>query len=172
MRILLLLLSAGSLLPAQWGFFRSDPRIETLALHDAAPAEMDEKRVLVMRFRSDQQGEPAPPDFAPYISDALAAWLIAVDVAVPREPTSAGIEAARILGFDYLVRGRTELYYQGGEHGLKARVWAELIDLSEEPAVIVWQGRKTASWVRRKPPHDCLLYLASDFVADWLWEKH
>lgn len=172
MRFLTLLLCATVAAPAQWNFLGSDPQIETLALHDAGPADMDQKRVLVMRFPTQQQGAPAPPDFAPYLSDALSAWLIAVDVAVPSEPTSAGLKAARTLGFDYVVRGRTEIYYQGGANALKAQVWAELVDLSTEPGEIVWQGRKTAVWKRRKPPEECLLYLASDFVANWLWEKH
>ncbi len=172
MRLLALLIGFAAADPALWNFLGSDPKINTLALHDAGPAEMDQKRVLVMRFPSEQQGTPAPPDFALYLRDALAAWLIAVDVSVPSEPSSAGLEAARILGFDYVVRGRTEVFYQGGANALKAQVWAELIDLSTEPAEIVWQGRKTAIWKRRKPPEECLLYLASDFVADWLWEKH
>lgn len=172
MRLLFLLLSAAAVLPAQWNVLRSDPKIETLAMHDAGPADMDEKRVLVLPFESDQMGEPPPPDLAPHFSDALAAWLIAADVVVPRAPTAAGPDAARILGFDFLVRGRTEVYYQGGSAALKTRVWVELIDLSQDPGEIVWQGRKTARWARRKPPSDCLLYLASDFVADWLWEKH
>lgn len=172
MRILLLGLCCVSLLPAQWGFLRSDPKIETLTLHDDGPAEMDVQRILVLHFASEQRGEPKPPELAPYFADALRAWLVAADISVPTAPTTAGIREARILGFDFLVRGRTEVFYQGGENALKVRVFSELLDLSESPARIVWQGRKTARWSRRKPPAECLLYVASDFVADWLWEKH
>ncbi|MBI1353580.1 MAG: hypothetical protein GC160_04485 [Acidobacteria bacterium] len=174
-RILLRLVAAlafAAPLPAQFGFLHSDPRIETLSLHDDGPAEMDERRILVLPFDVLQAGEPAPPAFAPHLSDALAAWLVAADVVVPRSHTIAGVDAARALGFDFLVRGRMELYYQGGASALRTRISAELVDLREEPTVILWQGRKTARWRRRLPPEECLLYLASDFVADWLREKH
>ena len=167
-----LLLVSAALLPAQWKLLRSDPKIETLALHDAGPSKLDRRRILVLPFETPQPGAPPPPAFAPHLGDALAAWLVAADVVVPSAPTVAGVEAARALGFDYLVRGRLELYYQGGPNALRARVSAELIDLSEEPAAVRWRGRKTARWARRLPPEECLLYLASDFVADWLHEEH
>jgi hypothetical protein len=153
-------------------FVGSDPKIDTLVLHDAGPAEMDQRRILILPFESDQTLEPAPPDFAPHLKDALGAWLAAAEATVPFQPTTAGVAAARAAGFDFLVRGRTELYYQGGRQALKIRIRAELLDLTRRPAEVVWRGRKTAAWSRRKPPEDCLLYLASDFVADWLWEKH
>ncbi len=111
MRLLFLLLVAA---PAGAQFFQgSDPKIETVVMHAGDLADMDQKRILVLPFESEQAGEPIPPDFARHLRDALGAWLVATEATVPFEPTTAGVAATRAAGFDFLVRGRTELFYQG-----------------------------------------------------------
>lgn len=140
------------------GFRRRDPRIRTQVFQQADAIELAGRAIGIRPFEIRQAGEPAPPDFAPYLGRALT-W------AFPDSVVELGPRPA--AGAEVLVQGRVDLFHRMGAQGLRAAISVVVYDVSQGQEFMLWNGVKKADWIRRFPTDDCLLRLADDFVSTW-----
>ena len=154
-------LARAGVLESMPGFRRKDPRIRTLTYRHADAIRPAGRPFVVQRFTSDQAGRPAPPDFAPFVSRALA-WAFPQS-AVFQEPRPDNGPKIRI-------QGRIDLFHRFGSQGLRVEISACVLEVSCDEETVLWLGAKKADWIRRYSTDDCLLLLADDFVATWTAE--
>ena len=169
MRFLIALLlvqcaQGGDLLP----FFKSgDPRIRSLETYIVEPIDLDGARIAVFPFQIDQAGQPAPPNPAPLLVEALHSHLPETAVlSFPNRPPEI-FSAARGRA-DLAVDGRAHRIYRRSGGGFLADVTVRLFDIRDATPVLLWNGRKRIQWRERHPADECLLFLAEQIVFDWL----
>jgi hypothetical protein len=140
------------------GYRRKDPRIRTQTYRQADAIRLEERTIGIRPFEIPQAGKPVPPDFAPFLGQALT-WAFP-DSVVDLDPGSAG-------EVEVLIEGRMDLFHRVGAQGLRVAVSVVVYDVSAGEPFVLWHGAKKADWIRRFSTDDCLLALADDFVATW-----
>lgn len=184
--VLMLLLGLpgmGSPLRAASWFKRGDPAITTFLYVYRPHLLLFDRKLGIYPFVILQGGEPAPPEFAPLLAQALLQEGSAASVTyVPAAPwdqtpvwEAGGWNEARRLaaiaadgrqrGFDFVVMGRVDSFFRTAAQGLVAKVTIWLI--STEDGRVVWYGAKKAEWLRRFSLEEHVIRLAWSFATDW-----
>jgi hypothetical protein len=165
------------------GFKRGDPAITTFLFVYRPHLLLFDRKLGIYPFVILQRGEPAPPEFAPLLAQALLQEGSASAVTyVPTAPwddtpvweAERWTEARRLAavaadgrqrGFDFVVMGRIDSLFRTAAQGLVAKVTIWLI--STHDGSVAWHGLKKAEWLRRFSLEDCVIRLAWSFAVDW-----
>lgn len=164
------------------GFKKADPQIRSVESYLTVPIYLEEERICIFPFATNQGGAPPAPDFVPAFVEAVNYHLPKTELVTLKRRPAANVTIQQTGEFDVpgamnalasersctlFVNGLIERAYRKPSGGCFLEVIASLYAVGVEAPALRWRARKRIDWRGRFPLKECLLLYAEEVVFDW-----